>query len=142
MFNNVQKLTLVCKQQIPIGSIIPFAYYYELDDSGKYKLLLNDKTQSTLPTQILLRKTDNLVLVPLLGGTLTKSMVSQVLGSECVFIKAMFQKDDKIVLPNTDKKVLKQTTDRNLMNVDNSSESGLSKVVQKIKKSAMFFHDI
>lgn len=47
-----------------------------------------------------------------------------------------------MVLPNTDKKVLKQTTDNTLMNVDNSSESGLSKIVQKIKKSAMFFHDV
>lgn len=56
-------------------------------------------------------------------------MVSKVLGSECVFIKAMFQTNDKIVLPNTDKKVLKQTTDPSLMNVDGSANSGLSKTI-------------
>ena len=43
------------------------------------------------------------MLVPLLGGVLTKDMVSKVLGPECMFIKAMFVKSNTIKLSNSNK---------------------------------------
>ena len=44
------------------------------------------------------------MLVPLLGGVLTKDMVSKVLGPDCMFIKAMFVKSGGIqVKSNTNK---------------------------------------
>ena len=38
------------------------------------------------------------MLVPLLGGVLTKDMVSKVLGPDCMFIKALFVKNNSIKL--------------------------------------------